>query len=569
MLAVFNSAFLIINIHINHVTSILLSQNTTFTLAHSSISGLDEPRTVLKARGILTAPKYTSTPNFDRMTIALRMLILVIVLLLDYGVAQSLVPPSTWQNSTITIPMASRVSLAASAIDVSIQQLDYNLTYCSITGPYCLQSSITLHLELCLFDLFTNQTTYEDHVGRFFNLRGEVGTGNLPSEESPNDIVEIVDISIQYGYAAFHAYLAYKNDTFLQLAEGAWNRANMFVVSGDQNTDILRPLYGANQRFPGAEFGGSLVTTGLDAVNLTYIYATLSGRFIALSALLAGETSNTTYANTAKSTTNFVKAKLFSGRSPGNPQSTRVTNNCTLSFDEPSAEGTAWWIDGISSMIATDNWEAQDAMNLLQQAILGSTKQNWVNVFGILSDTQLRGDRGSLVNAFVQSYGRIIKSDDLRSYISTFVSVQYNAVLNNARSPDIEIYKEWTPSAGSATFIPWNQITAIFALLAGTVLPDHVNVAASPTGPASVETAITGGSQHSYRGAIIGGAVGGCITLAMFILLAVACHRRISKSGDDISPFVMEAANPRPQGKNQLWNEDEMPPNYEFVVNSR
>ncbi|KAK7017449.1 hypothetical protein VNI00_018647 [Paramarasmius palmivorus] len=200
----------------------------------------------------------------------------------------------------------------------------------------------------------------------------------------------------QYGYAVFHAYLAYKNDTFLQWAEEAWNTANMFVIS-DQNPDIWSMCSLGSK--DSVKFVGGLLT--VDAYNSSSIYASQNGYatviicievtantepnclgdfsrgyralnisvslkkiLFSLSALLAGETFNTTYANTAKSTITFMKANLFSGANPGNPQSIRVMKNCDLHFDEPTADNTAWWIDGISLMMATDNWETPDAMDL-------------------------------------------------------------------------------------------------------------------------------------------------------------------------------------------------------------
>ncbi|KAK7038818.1 hypothetical protein VNI00_010448 [Paramarasmius palmivorus] len=422
------------------------------------------------------------------------------------------------QNTTITTPLASRIYTAASAIDPAIQQLDFDFTYSTKVGGYFgILDSTRLHIALCLFDHITNQTRYKNRVGDFFDWRGNAGNANIPVLESQ---LEIRDTSVEYGYAAFHAYLAYHNSTFLQLAEEAWNRANKLVIS-DQNLDVWDSLCPLNRearsfsdllhhfrgktswRFPG----------GLGTVdNATYyIGANVNGKFLALSGLLAKETFNRTYVTAAKSTAAFMTNNMFRGRSTGNPQSIHVFNNCTVSFDNPTAENTAWWIDGVSLLTAIDTQGSPSAMDLyspspriprLKQAIVGPANTNWINEYGILDTVSI--DRGHVVSAITQAYGRMNQSTgkDLQSYISTFVAVQHNAVVNNARAPNSNLYREWTvtTSPGPAAFDIGNQVSAIYALLAGISLPDQKSVdptVETPTGPTSIETGSTTNPVHT------------------------------------------------------------------------
>ncbi|KAK7045863.1 hypothetical protein VNI00_007288 [Paramarasmius palmivorus] len=284
------------------------------------------------------------------------------------GLGQSLTPPAIWKNSSITINKAARIDLASAALDEAVLYLDSNLTYWgngeNESGPF---TSINLHAQLAMFDYWTNQAKYKDQVNRYFTVQGRTGMANLPI---PEDLTKI-DFILRYGYAAFFAYCAYNNVSFLSLAEETWNRAYAQTISAE-NMDILQPMCASEQ--DRKLFIGGLTAKPRNYAFIPHIngfYMTSDVNNTRLSGLLAEATSNKTYLLATNQSATFFVAKMI--KSQQMPQGFRISNNCAATFDDPSLEGVGEWIEGISMLGSLAEHEAQDIAGNLTLAIHAST----------------------------------------------------------------------------------------------------------------------------------------------------------------------------------------------------
>ncbi|KAK7045837.1 hypothetical protein VNI00_007251 [Paramarasmius palmivorus] len=363
-----------------------------------------------------------------------------------------------------------------------------------------------------MFDYEANETLFKDRVKDYFEARGD-GSSNLPFPDL-------------YGYAAISAYRTYNESLFLNLAENAWNRANAQVIT-DGNLGTWQSICGPN-------FDSSRLIGGVYFVrhhrlckiqwSLTWLMIEYALEYVfyreykrpfssvyRLSALLAEETPNTTYLDVAGRSSAFMRNNMFGTQ--GVVQSIDIRGSCTNpQLYDPIVEHTGLWIEGLSVLTSiTGNFSMVD---LIRNAVQVSTTRTngWQNDEGIMISKAkaTMTSQGNFVRSLGIAYQRLTSAVDLRQYMRSYISVQYNAILEQATTANSNIYGYWTGPSYSV-FQSDNQTSAMNVLITAISLPE-------------VDSRDSG-SKLSVGG-IIGGVVGGVVVVVLGIVALIALRRR-------------------------------------------
>ncbi|KAK7045851.1 hypothetical protein VNI00_007273 [Paramarasmius palmivorus] len=249
-----------------------------------------------------------------------------------------------------------------------------------------------------------------------------------------------------------------------------------------------------------------------------------------LSALLSEETLNTTYLDAAEKSLAFIRNNMFG--SQGVVQSIEVRESCANpTLYDPIVEHAGLWIEGLS--VLTSITGNSSMVDLIRNAVqVSSTRINgWQNDEGVMSEHMPILDaahslfihavntakatmisQGNFVRSLGIAYQRLTSVVDLRQYMRSYISVQYNAILERATAANSNIYGYWTGPPYSV-FQSDNQTSAMNVLITAISLPE-------------VEF-VDGGSKPPVGG-IIGGVVGG-VVVAVLGIVALFFYRRRKK----------------------------------------
>ncbi|KAK7045840.1 hypothetical protein VNI00_007254 [Paramarasmius palmivorus] len=416
--------------------------------------------------------------------------------------AQSLVPSSSWRKPNITISKQDRVSIAASALDLAIVSLGPDLTYLNTESPDAgLRGTARLHMQLAAFDSASNTTRYQYRVQQFYSQRGD-GTANLsdPSAVGPAGLLYF----LLYGYGACRAYMTYKNPAFLLTAESVWSRLNNQTVTDNLNCDTQHFAY-----------NGGLIGTSTE--NGTLFRGYENGLYLILSGLLSDITSNATYWSAAQSTEDFIQRNMYPH--PGTVEPI-IISNCSKRFKDEllSTEDTAIVIQGLSIFESIQRKRgdsgSDDTAKQLRQAVSAATTRvgSWIQEDGVMKPSA-----GYTAHALGYTYEHT-PDTEMKSYIQSFLSVQYNSILDQARTPGGNEYGDWIGPPASF-FDSSKQTSACQALIAAISLPEQSNVTNS--------TSDTPGKSRRFNvGAIAGGVVAGVVLLVVILAIVVMLIRR-------------------------------------------
>ncbi|ESK90017.1 glycoside hydrolase family 76 protein [Moniliophthora roreri MCA 2997] len=251
-----------------------------------------------------------------------------------------------------------------------------------------------------------------------------------------------------------------------------------------------------------------------------YINAFATGSYLLTTALLVEATMNSTYINSAIETESFYYFHLR------NPQGVL----------QDGIEAATCAPTGFETELPCNSGLMMEGLAVLSSVTQNATisEQEWQGADGIIAaDT---GELGGqyIVRGLAAVYSRNTSSD-LRNYIEDYIGVQYNAVLNNARTQGSSIYSASWPGPPSSTFSGENQTNALSVLIAAIPLrePDGKSGGERVPTPTNDEpndaTSMVGGEAHGERtlnvGVIAGGVVGGLVAFVT-ILLGILLRKR-------------------------------------------
>ncbi|KAL0577215.1 hypothetical protein V5O48_004781 [Marasmius crinis-equi] len=424
---------------------------------------------------------------------------------------------------TITSSREERINRAAAAIDVFLQNDPFFTTdptknsLGETTWPYG-----ELLTQMANFDILTNQTRYKDEA----QLRYLPAFQGLKPKQT------------RYGYAAFRAYLAYQDATFLAIARNFWNVSHPLmlteqeVASGKSAVKTKIAISRNCSEIPGVTLAGGTLHNSDDKGPMITLSSTAD--YLALSVSLAtDDPSNQTYMNTARELAQFILTVLYRGDGQFfdyvNAQDGR---DCERGRTHNIASEAASGVLGLSLLgLATKNQSLLDSY-LRSISAIGTTvgmegggHGPWHSQEGVLiaPNIDVPGNPGTFTQHLLQSYFELaIGSDtpsDLKAYLQKYIGVQYNAVVDQAASQlDANIYGSSLQGPSGTRFNVTSQMVAITALLGGLSL----SVNDSPRSPKPSDR------NGTPIGVVIGGTTGGVVGILLAVLLGYLyiCRRR-------------------------------------------
>ncbi|KAK7688576.1 hypothetical protein QCA50_008114 [Cerrena zonata] len=288
------------------------------------------------------------------------------------------------------------------------------------------------------------------------------------------------------------------------------------------------------------------------------VTAGAEGAFMALSAYLYTSARRQKYLIAADLAHQFIQSQLYNSEqgfvmdaidlASCNRTTSALTYNTGLYLEALSVLGMA---TGNSTLIQLANQLAANAV-----------KSPWVTSNGIIVEgsinvTQDHSDmtyKGILVRALYEHWNQSPRGSSIANLIESFLLVQYNAVLNDARAPNTSWYSPSWNGPPASQLLPWGQLAAIDILNAaiGLGLVDSPTTSSSINShPSGISTQpMTSPSQKRPVGAIVGGTLGGFFFLAILGIIIVVVSRRrrrriqTPKKDSDVCSLDNERTNP-------------------------
>ncbi|KAK7016453.1 hypothetical protein VNI00_018876 [Paramarasmius palmivorus] len=352
-----------------------------------------------------------------------------------------------------------------------------------------------------------------------------------------------------YGYAAARAFSTYRDRAFLDAAQRTWSIAQLYTVSelgvsvgrvSTKGTEFNKGCFESS--WAGATFMGDQTTNVQD----TYISGQTTGSFILLSALLAETTSSKVYSDAALLSIQFVHNKLYKDNVMSSDAPSATSKLCNLRVFEGPA-GTGLLIESLAILGTTrPNTSLTD---MLENTVLAALqKPEWQGADGISSWGGKKDGNQYIVRGLAAAYSRNASTEAFRNYIKDYLSVQYNALMNQATYNGTDVYGESWIGPPLAGLSGSGQTGAVTALIGGLRIFNNESVTRdSPQGTPQSAPAL--GSNIPVR-SIIGGVIGGVVLLiivctAFFKLFR---HRGREKQNANITipePYTIESLSVR------------------------
>ncbi|KAF5367763.1 hypothetical protein D9758_009841 [Tetrapyrgos nigripes] len=425
---------------------------------------------------------------------------------------QDFSPPSIWQEPDLNTTLADRAKTAGDGLNEALLSFDESKAVFPVTPDIPVLPAY-LFYELAKFDLLTNDTQYKSKLQGYYNVVKNVHVNF-------GGYTLLMNLSVQ-------AYYAYRDDSFLQFAEDAWNYGLGFTITQDEVDagklnvkDITLPDGG--QCNSSSIVGGTFFNSD---VNDPYLAGLGTGAFFVLSSLLAEATSDPKYRTAATQSAQFIHTFLL------DPNSNMIfdgfnADSCSSFNQDLFSYNTGLAIEGLAMLVSQtgDSTMGQWLKDILSASIL---KANWLSSHGIVQtpdDVQPQ----YLMLGMSAAYNYTTDST-IKDFVGKFITVQYNAIIHHATSDGSNLYgKDWTGPPLVQTS-PRSQTAALSVLVNALALPDvasdssdggNGSGSSDGGGDGSTNATTSGTASKSNTAAIIGGAVGGA-AFALLVLLGV------------------------------------------------
>ncbi|KAL0569263.1 hypothetical protein V5O48_012706 [Marasmius crinis-equi] len=437
---------------------------------------------------------------------------------------QDLPSTSSWRKPAITASPEERVRRTHSAIDVFIQLDDFFHFPVSLPGtswPY--GEFLALMAD---YDIYTGQTRYKDVAQRHY----------LPAFHA------LVPTKSRYGYAAARAYMAWKDERFLAIAQNYWTETRLSTVSAEDvltgkaagKNDYLISKTCTNRNNATLE-GGTFRTA--DMSNDRNLTVSATGDYMALTLSLGLISSNQSYFDLAKSMGRFLQTVAYSEKGLFftwiDPQEGK---DCPMGYGGMLAYDIGSAIQGLS-LLASITKDASIMTFLKDVAVGATTNTSWHDQNGVLNTTFLEtfSSRSETTQHLLRSYLDLAAANDtpsdLKTYIQQYLGVQYNAAVDLATSGgSSNIYGSALLGPAGTQFKNSSQALAIAALLGGMVSSGTGSLNPTPGDSPESNSSSGGGGRSTPVAPIVGGAIGGVFGILLLIGIAYFYRRRHRRS---------------------------------------
>ncbi|ESK83137.1 glycoside hydrolase family 76 protein [Moniliophthora roreri MCA 2997] len=341
-----------------------------------------------------------------------------------------------------------------------------------------------------------------------------------------------------FGYAAIRAYAAYNDSRFVKAAEGAWASGRRYMLL-EEDISSGRGIPVPDQ--PQLICQGESMVGGTTNIGFEHEFHGMeTGLFLTLSTLLYESSSNYTYLNAARQSAEFIRLHLY--QPPGLILQFISNQNCTRAIGVSPIHPTGLWIQGLSILSSVTGNSSMIA--LIQQSIVAATTQTglWQQENGVQGNDIPCIYNGWFIRGLKTAYNRLGSSNDLRNYVESYLSVQYNALLDLASINRAVYAGKWS---GPAPFSPGidNETAASEVLIAGLPvrMQDSNSTPTSGDEPPQLTVTVTSNPTPASKplGAIVGGIVGGIALIAGIITLLWIYTRKRSKDIPPPIPFEL------------------------------
>ncbi|KAI0084764.1 hypothetical protein BDY19DRAFT_1051104 [Irpex rosettiformis] len=383
-----------------------------------------------------------------------------------------------------------------------------------------------------------------------------------------------------WGLAAISAYRAYNTASALQHAQAMFDLLQPYQITPSNAANGTHPL--RQVKFQGSCNGAS---TAGGVFYFPYapqnadVNGETVGAFMALSAYLYSRTHNTTYLTSATLSATFIFNQLFNDVIIID---TIALTNCFTS-PEVVSYNSGFVIEGLS-VLAAENLPTNGSGSPGESFSYGAFLQNltstavqnqkWTNVSdGVIIEgpsppsnvsTNNFGQalKGIFIRGLFEAYNRTSPGSIFADYISSFITVQFNALQDLASTPNTNSYSSlWEgPPPPPNQILPWGQLAALDVLNSAVGLvpsdPNSPSTATTTSASGSTDTPSATPSEDSNlikprknKTAIIAGSIVGVISfLAFSILAGVYMIRRKRKRVERMRTMLEETAVPYGRG---------------------
>ncbi|KAI0812669.1 hypothetical protein BC629DRAFT_1589397 [Irpex lacteus] len=467
--------------------------------------------------------------------------------------AQNFGVPSAWRKPTINLSLQDRLSLVDGLLGT------VNKSFNSLTGQFNgldIPQSANMISALAIGDQISNSTVSKEFVLESLNAT----FGIAPTIVTLRPDVHLNSDVVSWGLAAMDSYRAYGDFQSLQYAKSIWMDVSEYMVTpeaasaGKLSTKNATFSSTCGSRGQNISTAGAVFYYASNANDTTVNGATVAG-FMALSAHLYEETSDTKYLAAAELTANFVTTLLYDGNVILDKI---VLQSCSfegvlLTFNSGLV------IDGLSVLQGTNSSWAPFVSNLVSTAV---TYPYWTNTSdGIIIEgpatpadanvyTSTIALKGIFIRSLYEAYSRMQNDSAQATFIRSFISL--NALLDLASAPEGHQYSPRWEGPRPTQILPWGQLAALDVLTAAVGLGNAVAVSnstggdtstlgASPTTAPSSQNDLPG-RPHGLSGGAIGGIVAGIVVLMLIILAAGAFFVKTRKRNQHNQLSAMETA---------------------------
>ncbi|KAJ8074485.1 hypothetical protein PM082_015386 [Marasmius tenuissimus] len=142
-----------------------------------------------------------------------------------FGVAHEIAldaTPSGWRNTSITIPLSVRTTLARDALETVMKS--FNKSSGQLDGDNYQYTGV-LYAQMAELDLFTDKSQFQEALSFYFPLAEALKPDFLHRNVSE------LNYGVMYGLAAIRAYATYKDKTYITYAETAWDSLREYTLS--------------------------------------------------------------------------------------------------------------------------------------------------------------------------------------------------------------------------------------------------------------------------------------------------------------------------------------------------
>ncbi|KAK1227669.1 hypothetical protein PQX77_009294 [Marasmius sp. AFHP31] len=437
--------------------------------------------------------------------------------------SQELSVPPNWDKRAIYVSREERINLAAAAIDAFIQSDNFQTQIVALPPTYWPYGEFLA--RMADFDIYTSQTRYKDVAQQHY----------LPA------LVRLKPDENRYAYALTRAWIAYKDEEFLNIARDYWTSTRHLTISQadiqsgtslakltiDESSIVL--TCSANDHRGKISLVGGTFHNAINASDLTITLDSTAG-YLTLTASLAAIESkpNETYIDLAKQQAEVMLNVLY-GKSNGVFFGTvRALEDCPLGGSETLALfNAAVSMQGLSLYALVSRSDSLEDI-LRNMTRYATTFDDWHYPNGVLDFrkvvlTYLNNTDDYMQQLFRSYFDLAINANasDLKIYLRRYLAVQYNEVVKRTTQPEVQARNIYGPGLHPDTqFNPSSQMLAITTLLGGVILDDEPGSPADP-----------GDHSQVHIGVIIGGvALGGVFGLVMVIVAGYFYRRWLRQS---------------------------------------